>query len=84
MAAAGTDAHLVQVFSDHREHSYLSDPTYVALFDALVRWAEDGDKPTPAGIADRCRRFEPQFGQGCRIVPDYRPAPLSARVAPRH
>lgn len=83
MAAAGTDAHLVQVFSDHREHSYLSDPTYVALFDALVRWAERGDKPTPAGIADSCRRFEAQFGQGCRIVPDYRPAPLSARVAPR-
>lgn len=83
MERAGQGARLVQVFSDHSDHSYLSDPTYVALFDALVQWVEKGEKPTPAGLAQHCKRFEPTFGAGCRLQPDYRPAPLEARVAPR-
>ncbi len=83
MERAGTAQRLVQVFSDHRDHSYLSDPTYVALFDALVRWSEGGAKPTPAGLAEHCQRFEATFGAGCRLRPDYTPPPLEARVAPR-
>ena len=80
---AGNGGRLVQVYSDHSEHSYLSDPTYVALFEALLGWVEKGEKPTPASVAAGCQRAEAKFGAGCRIRPDYQPAPLEARVAPR-
>lgn len=79
----GSGARLVQVYSDHSDHSYLSDPTYVAMFDALVRWVERGEKPTPAGLAESCKRFEANFGPGCKLQPAYQPPPLEARVAPR-
>ncbi len=83
MERAGTASRLVQVYSDHRDHSYLSDPTYPTLFAALERWAQQGDKPTPAGLAQQCKTYEARFGPGCRLLPDYQPAPLEARVAPR-
>ncbi len=83
MEQAGQGSRLVQVFSDHADHSYLSDPTYVALFEALLRWVTDGEKPTPAALAQRCRHFEANFGAGCRLQPGYQPPPLSSRVAPR-
>lgn len=83
MEQAGTAQRLVQVFSDHAAHSYLSDPTYPTLFEALLRWVDAGEKPTPAGIAQRCQALEATFGPGCRLRPDYRSPPLSARVAPR-
>ncbi|MFZ5567163.1 MAG: hypothetical protein ACOY95_09195 [Pseudomonadota bacterium] len=80
---AGNGARLVQVYSDHNAHSYLSDPTYVALFEALLQWVEKGEKPTPASVAAGCQRAEATFGPGCKILPNYQPAPLEARVAPR-
>lgn len=83
MESAGNGARLVQVFSDHATHSYMSDPTYVALFEALLQWVERGEKPTPVSVADACKRAEAGFGAGCKIRPDYQPAPLEARVAPR-
>lgn len=81
--SAGNGARLVQVYSDHNTHSYLSDPTYVALFDALLQWVERGEKPTPASVAAGCQRAEAGYGAGCKIRVDYQPAPLAARVAPR-
>jgi hypothetical protein len=83
MQGAGNGARLVQVYSDHNTHSYLSDPTYVALFDALNRWIDRGEKPTPATVAEGCKRAEAVFGVGCKILVNYQPAPLEARVAPR-
>jgi len=83
MEAGGSAEHLVQTFSDHKEHSYLSDPTYPALLAALLQWVEGGDKPTPAGIAERCKTFEAVHGPGCRFTPDYVVAPLASRVADR-
>ncbi|EGI76882.1 hypothetical protein [Hylemonella gracilis] len=83
MERAGNGARLVQVFSDHNTHSYLSDPTYVALFDALNQWVERGVKPTPASVAEGCKRAEATYGAGCKIRADYQPAPLEARMAPR-
>lgn len=84
MTRAGNADKLVQTFTNDREHSYLSDPVYPTLVAALLQWVERGDKPTPAGIAERCKALEAQFGAGCRFLPDYQPAPLSARVAPRN
>lgn len=83
MQAAGTADHLVQTFTDDREHSYLSDPVYPTLLEALQQWAEQGRKPTPQSIARRCDEMQATFGPGCRFRPDYRPAPLDTRVTPR-
>lgn len=83
MDKAGTSGHLVQTFTHHSGHSYLSHPTYPTLMSALLRWVEQGDKPTPASIASQCPAFEARFGKGCAFVPDYQPAPLSNRVPDR-
>jgi alpha-beta hydrolase superfamily lysophospholipase len=83
MRHAGTDGHLVQVFTDESEHSYLDDTEYPALMDALLAWVDHGEKPTPQSVASHCRSLEPTYGARCRILPDYRPAALDARVTPR-
>lgn len=83
MAAAGAGARLVQTFTDDQEHSYLSDPVYPALMAALLEWVEQGRKPTPQAIAARCTALQSQFGPGCRFLPDFKPAALDTRVAPR-
>ncbi len=83
MAAAGTAGHLVQAFTAHAEHSYLSDATYGTLFAALLGWVDSGQAPTPASINQACAAQETKFGQGCRFLPDYQPAPLSSRVPMR-
>lgn len=83
MTAAGNGAKLVQTFTDEHEHSYLADPEYVALMQALLAWIGSNERPTPFGIAERCKALEAGFGAGCRFVPDYEPPPLSQRITPR-
>ena len=83
MDRAGTSGHLVQTFTRHSGHSYLSDPTYPTLMAALLRWVNDGTQPTPASIARQCPAFEAKFGKGCAFLPDYRPAALNTRVPDR-
>ncbi|MBV7429706.1 MULTISPECIES: hypothetical protein [unclassified Acidovorax] len=83
MEQGGSAARLVQTFTQHNTHSYLSDPTYPALMTALLRWVDEGVKPTPEGIAAQCPAFEAQFGKGCAFLPAYLPAALNTRVADR-
>ena len=83
MEQAGTSGHLVQTFTRHSSHSYLSDPTYPTLMAALLRWVEEGTRPTPASIASQCPALEAAFGKGCAFVPDYQPAALNTRVPER-
>lgn len=83
VAAAGQSARLLQTFSDDAEHSYLSDPVYPALMAELLDWLAQGQAPTPASVALRCQTLEARFGPGCRLRPDYQPADLESRVAPR-
>lgn len=83
MQAAGNGARLVQTFVDSREHSYLGDPIYPPLFEALLRWVEAGEKPTPASIAARCPQMRPAQSAQCRFRVDYTPRPLAARVPAR-
>lgn len=83
LAAAGRGDRLVQTYADFAEHSYLSDATYLTLFDALLRWVERGEKPSPASVAAGCAKFDAPDAKGCRFLPAYQPAPLAARVAPR-
>jgi pimeloyl-ACP methyl ester carboxylesterase len=85
MQRGGSAERLVQAFTAHREHSYLSDATYASAMRALIEWADGGAKPTPAGLAERCGKLEPMFdpAQGCRFRTEYQPPPLAERVPPR-
>lgn len=83
MVAAGNGARLVQTFVDSSEHSYWGDAFYPPLFEALLNWVEQGQKPTPAGIADRCRQLRAAQPADCRFLPDYVAKPLASRVLPR-
>ena len=83
MAAAGHGEKLVQAFVDSREHSYWGDAMYPPLFEALLRWVEAGQKPTPQSIAERCVALRTASGQECLYRPDYMPRPLATRIAPR-
>ena len=83
MVAAGNSDRLVQAFIDSSEHSYWGDAMYPPLFEALLNWVEKGVKPTPAGIADRCRQLQASKPADCRFLPDYVPKPLASRIHPR-
>lgn len=83
MVRAGHAANLVQTYSDDREHSYLSDASYVALMDRLVEWVEQGRKPTPADVASACVREQARFPSTCHFKPDYQPAALATKVPAR-
>jgi pimeloyl-ACP methyl ester carboxylesterase len=83
MQAAGNGSRLVTTFVDSTEHSYLGDATYPPLFEALLRWVEQGEKPTPQGIAQRCLALRAASQADCRFVPGYAVAPLATRIAPR-
>jgi len=87
MEAAGTADRLVQTLFDSREHSYLGDAAYPPLFEALLRWVEQGTKPTPQGIAARCAELRAAVPGGsaadCRFLPDEPIRPLASRVRPR-
>jgi pimeloyl-ACP methyl ester carboxylesterase len=83
MQRGGSAERLVQTYSDDADHSYLADPVYPALFAELLDWVERGRKPTPQSVAARCVQMQATFGPGCRILPDYVPPPLAARVPPR-
>lgn len=85
--AAGTGSLLVQSFSSEREHSYLSDSEYPALFTALLDWIDKGEKPTPEGLAQRCKALMPRYDtdgkNGCHIQPAWQPPALESRVPSR-
>ena len=85
VAKAGRSKNLVQLYTNDKEHSYLSDAQYVAAMNALLTWVESGKKPTPQDVAQKCSTLDVKWNpQGdCRILPEYKPAPLSARVPAR-
>lgn len=83
MVAAGNGGLLVQTFVDSAEHSYWGDAHYPPLFEALLSWVEKGHKPSPAGIAERCRQLRAAQPAECRFLPDYVPQPLASRILPR-
>jgi len=88
MQAAGTADHLVQSFTAHGTHSYLSDATYRALLAELLQWLDTGRAPTPLAIARRCKALVGPEPEGsptaqCRFVPAFQPAALDSRVPPR-
>lgn len=83
MAATGNSQRLVQAFVDSNQHSYWGDAMYPPLFEALLNWVDKGEKPTPSGIAARCRTLRAATPADCRFLPDYIPKPLSSRIPAR-
>jgi pimeloyl-ACP methyl ester carboxylesterase len=83
MRQAGSAERLVQVYTEHAEHSYLADAVYVAALQQLLAWVEQGRKPAPADVAAACRAAEPTWGPGCRMLEGFEPLPLERRVAAR-
>ncbi len=83
MTGSGRADALVQTYTDHAEHSYLSDATYVTLLEALKAWVREGRKPTPQAVASACAAVLARFPSDCRFRPDYQAPPLDTRVAPR-
>jgi hypothetical protein len=83
MEAAGNGPRLVQTYVDSAEHSYLGEAIYPPLFEALLAWVNQGTKPSPVGIAQRCLALRPTQAAECRFQTDYTPRPLAMRIAPR-
>lgn len=85
VAKAGRSKNLVQLYTNDKEHSYLSDAQYVAAMSALLSWVDSGKKPTPQDVAQKCSTLDVKWNphSDCRILPEYKPAPLSARVPAR-
>lgn len=83
MDAGGSGERLVQTFTRSGTHSYISDATYPTLMNALLKWVQQGEKPTPAAVAAACPAQEATFGAGCSFAPDYVPAALETRVPAR-
>lgn len=83
MTRGGSADRLVQTFTTTGTHSYISDPTYPTLMNALLQWVEQGRKPTAASIASACAGQEAQFGAGCAFATDYYPQALETRVSAR-
>jgi pimeloyl-ACP methyl ester carboxylesterase len=83
MVVSGNGSRLVQTFVDSSEHSYWGDAMYPPLFEALLAWVDKGQKPNPAGVAERCRVLRAAQPGDCRFLPDYAPQPLASRILPR-
>ncbi|WP_295205209.1 hypothetical protein [uncultured Brevundimonas sp.] len=74
VAAAGRSDLLVQTFTDESEHSRLSPPEYVGLFQAMMRWLDEGVKPTPADVATLCQVAAPRYEDGCHFDTTFKPS----------
>ena len=74
VAAAGRSDLLVQTFTDESEHSRLSPPEYVGLFQAMMRWLDEGVQPTPADVATLCQVAAPRYESGCYFDTTFKPS----------
>jgi pimeloyl-ACP methyl ester carboxylesterase len=83
VAKAGSNALLVQSFTDEHEHSKLATPEYAALFRAMLRWITDGQKASPATLAADCAVTRKIYGEDCHFDPGFQPRPLGTRVYSR-
>ena len=70
---AGRSDLLVQTFTEESAHSALSAPQYVAVFQALSAWLEDGSKPSPETIEARCDAASARYDKPCLFDTTYRP-----------
>jgi len=81
---ANTGHLLQQTFTKERQHSFLQQPEYAALFRGLVRWVETGDKPALHEIVVECSVARLQYGEACLFDVGFEPQPFFARTYPRN
>lgn len=83
--SAGKEQNMVQLYTDDKAHSYLSDAQYVASMNALLDWLDNGKKPTPTSVASDCSKLDEKWqpSKECRFLLDFKPEPLSSRVPVR-
>lgn len=75
VAQAGRSDLLVQTFTDEDEHSQLSAPEYVALFESMTAWLDQGAKPTPETVAAKCAIAKPRYpSESCHFDVEFQPA----------
>lgn len=79
----GREALLVQSFTDEHEHLKEATPEYAALFEAMLAWIDEGEKPTVAALATRCQTAIATYGEACHFDPGFYPKPLDTRVYDR-
>jgi len=73
VAAAGRSDLLVQTFTDESSHSALHAPEYVAIFEAMTAWLDQGRKPSPQSVAALCDAASQRYGQTCEFDVDFTP-----------
>ncbi|MGN7099460.1 hypothetical protein [Brevundimonas diminuta] len=73
VASAGRSELLVQTFTNEAEHSALSPPEYVAVFDALMAWIDQGATPDAASVAALCDAARSRHAGACLFDEQYRP-----------
>ncbi len=80
---AGSQALLVQSFTDEHEHSKEATPEYAALFSAMTAWIEKGKRPTVKALAARCEAARQTYGEACHFDTGFTPKPLNTRIYDR-
>jgi hypothetical protein len=74
VATAGRQDLLVQTFTDEAEHSRLSAPEYVGVFQAMMRWLDEGERPTPQSVAALCETAAPRYDSPCLFDTEFQPS----------
>jgi pimeloyl-ACP methyl ester carboxylesterase len=73
VAAAGRSDLLVQTFTNEASHSALSAPEYVAVFEALMGWIEQGSKPDTSSVAALCEAARSRYKTACLFDEGFAP-----------
>ena len=79
--AAGNRDRLVQAFTDENLHTGQSAPEIAAALDSVMKWVEQGIKPTPQTIAASCKQLRASLDGPCRYHPEFTPKPYNTRYA---
>lgn len=74
VARAARSQLLVQAFTNEHEHSRLSPPQFAAALTAMVRWLDQGEKPTAGSLAKLCAAVTEKYAAPCFIDENFQPA----------
>jgi hypothetical protein len=80
---AKADRHLLQLYTNESEHSFLQQSEYAAAFQALVAWVATGVKPPMQTVVANCEAARIRYNDACLFDTTYQPNPFFARTYPR-
>lgn len=76
VARAGRSHLLLQTFTSERDHSRLSTAEFVSGLTALMRWLDQGRRPTRTEVAELCSAAQRRHRTRCYFDLDFRPPVL--------